>query len=170
MTDHGSDRNKMPSPPPGYQAIPRGVLLGNPFKIILFPSGFCLTVLWASDVQVGALISHLCGPICQQQLHLCSGVILEAEGQLQGLQPRNFLWTEALSLQFWGDVIQEFFSSNTYALLFWMAVTFSWLGLRTQSYFILIMTCISVTPVSLASNMTPRPQSYFKLFGALRVQ
>ena len=122
MTDQGSDRNKMPSPPPGYQAIPKGILLGNPFKIILFPSGFCLTVLWASDVQVGALISHLCGPICQQQLHLCSGVILEAEGQLQRLQPRNFLWTEALSLQFWGDVIKDFFSSNTYALLFWMAV------------------------------------------------
>lgn len=45
MTDHGSDRNKMPLPPPGYQALPKGILLGNPFKIILFPPyRFCFTV------------------------------------------------------------------------------------------------------------------------------
>lgn len=37
MTDHGSDRNKMPSPRPGYQALPRGILLGSPFRIILPP-------------------------------------------------------------------------------------------------------------------------------------
>lgn len=83
MTDHGSDRNKMPLPP-RVSGSPKGILLGNPFKIILFPlTDSALQYRELAYVQVGALISHLCGPICQQQLHFCSGVILESEGQLQ---------------------------------------------------------------------------------------
>lgn len=82
---------------------------------------------------------------------------------LQGLRPRYILGTEALPWQFGGDAIKDFFGSNTYPLLLRIAII-NWLWLLTRSRFILTMTCISVTSVSLALSTIHGIWCCFKLF------
>lgn len=104
--------------PGNYRLFVGHIVWKPPLMILLFPDTalqYCELLLckWGPSL----LSRHPYGPICQQQLHLCSGRIPE-ERLLQGLQSRHLLGTKAPPLQFWGDAIKGLFNSKTYPPLF----------------------------------------------------